>query len=200
MLQALGGFDRRFLRSQDYHLAIRAMLAYSFASVAGGPTFLSAHHHHERGAASARFSADQQRRKWLKLDQWIYFDLIAELPDAHFEKPGAPALHRTPIALTNRARAAATKLLLDQTIDALLTRVVRCSEAMPSAHEQGLIAAIPTLDQWYGVGVLAEERRFWRDVQQLSRLNAAGAAIAALLCRSKQWRARYGLSVMVKEY
>lgn len=146
MLQALGGFDRRFIRSPDYHLAIRAVLAYSFASVPGGPTFLYAHHH-ERGVASARFPADQQRRKWLKFDQWIYFDLIAALPDAHFEEPGAPALHRTPVALTNRARAAATKLLLDQTIDALLTRVVRCSEVMPSAHEQGLIAAIPTLGQ-----------------------------------------------------
>ena len=71
---------------------------------------------------------------------------------------------------------------------------------MPSTHEQGLIAGIPMLGQWYGVGVLADERRFWREVQQLSRINVAGAAIAALLCRSKQWRARYGLSVMVKGY
>ncbi len=200
MLRSLGGFDTRFTRSQDYHLAIRAALAYPFALVPGGPTYLLSRDAHLRGSLTERFSAAFMERKWLKFDQSLYFDIIAPLADERFEEPGVAERQRTAVALTNRARAAASKLLRDHTVDALFQRVSRCPDVLPDAYERTLLETLPVLGSWYGSGGLAQERAFWRSIQEIRRLNHVGAAVADALSVARPSRLRYGLSVIVKGY
>ena len=200
MLRSLGGLDVRYARSCDYHLALRAALTHPFAIVPNGPTFLYAQHNFQRGPLTERFSADFRRRKWLKFDQWLYFEIIAPLPDEAFEEPGASEARRTAIALTNRARAAASKLLRHAALDALLQRVSRCPDVLPDARERTLLETLPVLGHWYGTGVLAQERAFWRDVQEIRRLNNVGAAVADALSVARPSPLRYGLGVLVKGY
>lgn len=200
MLRSLGGLDVRYVRSQDYHVALRAALTHPLAVVPNGPTFLYAQHKHLRGSLMERFSVDQKKPKWLKYDQWLYFDIVAPLADERFEEPGASEAQRTAVALTNRARAAASKLLRHAALDALLQRVSRCPDVLPDAYERKLLETLPVLGHWYGAGVLAEERAFWRGIQEVRRYNRVGAAVADALMVARPSRLRYGLAVIVKGY
>jgi len=200
MLRSLGGLDVRYARSQDYHIAIRAALTHPFAVVPNGPTFLCDHHDAQRGPLMERFPADYQKRKWLRFDQWLYFDLLAPLADERFEEPGASEAQRIAVALTSRARVAASKLLRHAAVDALFQRVSLCPDVLPDDYERRLLETLPLLGHWYGVGVLAQERAFWRGIQEIRRLNKVGAAVADALLVARPSRLRHGLSIIAKGY
>jgi len=200
MLRSLGGFDQRYVRSQDYHLTIRAALSHQFAVVPGGPTYLYTQHDSVRGSSVERFHPQMTARKWLKFDQKIYFELLMSLPDEFFKSPGVNTQRRNAVTLTNRARVAASKLLGEQVMDALIARVLQFAEILPDDSERSSLAEIPLLGQWYGVGVLAADRRFWKAVKELASMNSTGAAIAGALAVRRQSRVCYGLSVMLKGY
>lgn len=200
MLRSLGGLDVRYARSQDYHFALRAALTHPFAVVPDGPTYLYAQHDCQRGSLMERVPADYIRRKWLKYDQWLYFEIVAPLADERFEEPGASEAQRIAVALTNRARAAASKLLRHAVLDALLQRVSRCPDVLPDAYERTLLETLPLLGHWYGTGMLAQERAFWRGIQEIRRFNKVGAAVADALSVARPSPIRYGLSVIVKGY
>ena len=200
MLRSLGGLDVRYARSQDYHLALRAALTHPLAVVPNGPTFLYDQHDSTRGPLMERFPVAYQKRKWLRFDQWLYFDILAPLADERFEEPGALEAQRTAVALTNRARAAASKLLRHAAVDALFQRVSRCPDVLPDAYERTLLETLPMLGHWYGTGMLAQERAFWRGIQEIRRFNKVGAAVADALSVARPSPIRYGLSVIVKGY
>jgi hypothetical protein len=153
-----------------------------------------------RGSLVERFPADYMNRKWLKFDQWSYFEIVAPLADERFEEPGASEAQRTAVALTNRARAAASKLLRHAAVDALFQRVLRCPEILPDAYERQLLETLPVLGRWYGVGVLAQERAFWQAVREIRRVSRVGAAVADALSVARPSQLRYGLSVIAKGY
>ncbi len=56
-----------------------------------------------RGSLLERFPVDHKKHRWLKYDQWSYFELVAPLSDDRFEEPGARgAAHRRRV---NESRA-----------------------------------------------------------------------------------------------
>jgi glycosyltransferase involved in cell wall biosynthesis len=200
MLQSLGGLDSRYVRSQDYHFAVRAALARAFAVLPGGPTYLYAQHDSARGPLSNRIAAQHVLRKWLTFDQSIFFELLASLSDERFAEPGVAGPRSTAVALTNRARASASKLLGEQTFNALLRRASELADLLPDAYERSLLESLPTLGFWYGAGVLAHDRRFWKAVREIEHISAAGAAMADALATKRPSRVLYGLSVIAKGY
>jgi len=200
MFRALGGFDVRYTRSQDYHLAVRAALRHRFAVVRGGPVMLYTQHAQVKGSAHEQVPASAVSLKWLKFDQWIYHELIAPLTDDAFGEPTECDAHRTGLALINRARAAASKLLGVQASDALVTRCTRYPSVELSAVEVARLEELPTLGRWYGLGSIVEDPVFWRVVSTLSSLGSAGAQMRAVLERGKSGRARRAVRVLRHGY
>lgn len=187
LVQQLGGFDERFLRSQDYHLAIRLALRGSLALLPGGPLMLYVQHAGARGTLSAPLPQSAVRLRWLRYDQWIYQELVASAPDALFEEPGT-ARHRG-LVLVNRARAAASKLLMIPCVDAL---VARCHEQFGplTDRERRRIADIPRMGHWYDLGTFAVSELFWRSAHILRTLGPIGDEVYWLLESQRPSRAR----------
>lgn len=200
MLRALGGFDVRYTRSQDYHLAVRAALRHRFSVLSGGPVMLYTQHVMSRGSTHEPVPARAVFLKWLKFDQWIYHELIAPLPDDAFSEPAARHEPHAGLALINRARAAASKLLTVQTIDALVTRCTRLPSVPLSALEATRLAELPRLGSWYTLGSVADDPVFWNVVRTLPSLGLAGGSIRTLLERGRTSRVRRSAQVLRRGY
>jgi len=200
MLRALGGFDARYTRSQDYHLAVRAALRYRFAVVTGGPVLLYTQHAQAKGSEQEQVPASAVSLKWLKFDQWIYHELIAPLTDDAFAEPTAGDANRRGLALINRARAAASKLLAVQACDALVTRCTRFPSVELSAVEVARLEELPSLGRWYGLGAIGDDPVYRRVVKTLPALGLPGAHMRALLEGGSSSRLRRAARVLRRGY
>jgi glycosyltransferase involved in cell wall biosynthesis len=187
LVQELGGFDERFLRSQDYHLAIRLALRGSIALLPGDPLMLYVQHGGTRGTRAAPLPSTAVRLRWLRYDQWLYQELVASAPDALFEEPGTSGHHG--LVLVNRARAAASKLLMIPCVDAL---VARCHERLGplTDRERRRITDIPRMGHWYDLGTFDVSELFWRSARILRTLGPLGNEVYQLLESQRPSRAR----------
>lgn len=77
--QAVGGFDERLIRSQDYDLAIRMVRRCAGVRVPGGPTFHARQHGGARGSAQDRFTAAEKSEKWRQYDELVFRKVRDEL-------------------------------------------------------------------------------------------------------------------------
>ena len=200
MLRALGGFDVRYTRSQDYHLAVRAALHHRFAVVPGGPVFLYTEHASPKGSVREPVPASVVSLKWLKFDQCIFHELVATLPDSAFAEPSVGGDIDAGLTLINRARAAASKLLNVQAIDALVTRCTRFPTVPLSPLESVRLEELPFLGHWYGLGSLSDDSTFWRAVSSLPSLGLPGAQMRTLLERGRSSRFRRSLRALQRGY
>lgn len=194
-LQALQGFDPRYVRSQDYHLALRAALAYRYTVVDGAPVYLYVQHDGARGSANEAIAGHAVRFKWLKYDQCLYFELMAPLPLDRFTEPGdaSPGL-----AHINRARAAASKLLAVQCLDALLARCALTDAPTLTERERQRLSDLLSTGYYYGVGTLAGDDSFWRLAELMLTHSALGNEIFALLSAERASKVRRVAKVLLQ--
>lgn len=181
LFRELDGFDPRYTRSQDYHLAIRAALRAPFDVLPGGPVYLYARHAQPRGKKGEQFPVELTRQKWLTYDQWIYHELISPLPLTQFVEPDVDGDAGEALAWINRARAAASKLLAVQCLDSLVTRCLQFPDVRISDREHRRLHDILTLGGWYQLGGLNFDRTFWDGVRSLSQLSPAGREVRSFL-------------------
>ncbi|NLE79192.1 MAG: glycosyltransferase family 2 protein [Rhodococcus sp.] len=84
----LGGYDERFLRSEDYAMPIRLGRRWPAARVSGGPLFLIRNHSGMRGTASDRFDPSDDLAKFYHYDALLFDELFDSMTLDEFIPPG----------------------------------------------------------------------------------------------------------------
>ncbi len=191
MYRESGVFDPRYLRSQDYHLNIRAALNCSFEVVCDEPGFLYTMHDSDRGPERERFTVDMIRRKWLQYDQMLYFDLLDGLAIDYFAEPNTRGDERLGLAMINKARTAASKHLPDACLESLIARCTRLENHALTSREIQAVHGMIEVGQWYETSSPLLEPAFLDSIRALRKHGRAGRQIAQqVLSAEKRARKR----------
>jgi len=186
--RAIGAFDERLIRGQDYAMTLRLARQFPSAMVTG-PTIYRRFHAGMRGSAVAQIASDAVAAGWLKYDQITLSELRRDLsleeylPQSSRTVPLAPLVERR--AYLQRAVIMGKKALFGEMLEDLATALRCAPEAEPlSRPEQEML-------QRLGPDIASGEA----ERALLSRLRSLGAgelgrAIRIELARGLVWRAR----------
>jgi len=79
-LRAIGGFDKVYLRSQDFDVAVRMTRAYQGARAPGAPLYLYRVHLSARTSGDRVTTGAQLEHRWLEYDRRIVTEVFATMP------------------------------------------------------------------------------------------------------------------------
>ncbi len=166
--QAVGPFDTRLYRSQDYEMAIRLARRFSGVLVRGGPLLHYRQHDGMRGSSHDQFHGSQRFAKWLAYDRVFFAELYRELPLTDYLPPGLSLDRNRRHALLQRMAVMAPRLLVAEVI-ADLQEIDRLSDDSPfSEIERFIIQKRLTPMPYYQAGTILKDRRFSRALQSPS--------------------------------
>jgi glycosyltransferase involved in cell wall biosynthesis len=192
----VGNFDPRLLRSQDYEMAIRIARAFTGIRVPGGATFHYRQHESLRGSTADRFTASQQRAKWLEYDQIIFRELYDSLPLHAYLPPGVPLHEQRRQALIQRMGIMASKLLWDRVRMDLRAIAALDDESPINRIERNVVQGLVRTDPYYNIGGLYHQDSFFAEISQLATTSKAvqrlrAELVRALFARLKATRLRH---------
>lgn len=84
---AVGGYDARFKRSQDYEMAIRIARRYPGEAISGPPTYFFRQHAGDRGHAGDRFAAERRQEKWFQYDSMLFDEIYQQMDLSEYLPP-----------------------------------------------------------------------------------------------------------------
>jgi glycosyltransferase involved in cell wall biosynthesis len=189
---AVGDFDTRLLRSQDYEMAVRIARRFTGIRVPGPPAFHYRQHEGLRGSLADRFQVAQRLRKWLHYDQIIFRDLYDSLPLADYLPPQSPLEQGHRQAHLQRLAIMASKLLMPEVLSEL-RRLTQLSDDSPlSLQERRILRTAVNRVPYYQDGCLDDHVAFFDEIRRLARHSPVLRRIQAELMRSlpARWKMR----------
>lgn len=121
-LQAVGGFDLRYLRGQDYELYMRLFRRYRGVPVQG-PTFVWRVHDGPRGPKQHQHDGAKRGKVWMEYSAMMGRELRAELPLGEYLYPKLEPHQIDPIhrrrALVHRMAVMGCKVLIPEMLEDL---------------------------------------------------------------------------------
>lgn len=189
---AVGDFDARLLRSQDYEMAVRIARRFTGIRVPGPPTFHYRQHEGLRGSLADRFQAGQRLRKWLYYDQIIFRDLYNSLPLGDYLSPPTPLERKRRQAHLQRLSVMASKLLIPEVMSELRQLAQLSDDAPLSGQERQIIRTAINGVPYYEDGCLDDHVAFFDEIRRLARQSSVLHRIRAELVRSlpARWKMR----------
>ena len=191
---AVGPFDEKLTRSQDYQMLLR-LTRHGKGRVLPEIVFLHREHQGARGSAKERFSTEEANRKWIKYHRIIMEPLLADLTDREVLPP---AIWNDPDREAIRDRTATVRR------GAIFGRHVLWQEALNTWQTLDL-SSDADLDDYeiqairnstgYSLGCapLLESAELLDAVKELKKRGPLGRQIVRELGRSLFWRVKQSL-------
>lgn len=165
--KAVGLFDPRLLRSQDYEMAIRLAERFTGVRVPGSATFHYRQHDGIRGNLKDRFSSNQRLSKWLEYDQFIFRRIYREYPLEKYLPSNNLNSHNKRQALLQRLVIMANKILVQEAMNDLRA-LAELDDPRPFSAEERIIVRTMVEYPYYKVGNLIDQRIFSAELHKLS--------------------------------
>lgn len=161
--RVLGGYDERFIRSEDYEMSIRLARRWDGIRAAGGPHVYVRSHSGDRGSSADRFDIRDNYATFYKYDAMLFDELFDSMPLDEFLPPGAEIersrrqahLQRLSLSIIHR---------VDYRLDEMLDHIENeCSSEPYTAGERAvvdrLVARIPGLWTPASMSLVTQIRR-----------------------------------------
>jgi len=186
--EAVGEFDERYERCQDYEMMLR--LTRRFSGVPVRRVLLNQRHHAgERGPRHARFKASRNREVWTKFNRMIFREIYATHRLEEFKVPGAPVPLQPPhvvLALIQRSAVMARKGLWDEATADLsaasqVARADRIAPVLLHPHTKSMLQTVFQHGARSNFQTIAQARRFRRALGSFDSETAAELAGNLLL-------------------
>ena len=187
---ALGGFNLKLTRAQDYEMMLR-IARHARGVLFPDLVFLHREHAGPRGSAAERFSTEESNARWIAFHRMIFTDLLASLSDAELMPAriyDAPENARVAdrIARLKRASVQGRHVMWPEA----LQDFARAAALHPGTPLNALETELVTAATGYSFGCapLYEDADLRARMLALKQVSPAGRAIAGTLGRSLQWR------------
>jgi len=156
----VGNFNPAMIRSDDYDMAIRIIMAFKGVQLEGKPTYYYRLHQEAKGSNSDRFNSDQMKRKTLEYDQIIFRRLHKELPLDAYLPPDYSLAENKRLALMQRMAVMASKLLIPESAADMEGLKLLDDKRPLTLPERKIIAKMVLETPWYEEGKLIDTVSF----------------------------------------
>ena len=187
--RAVGGFDTRFRRSQDYHMALALGRRWQGVRVQGGPIFHYRQHSGVRGGPGHEVAASMVWRNHHEHDAVILRELYRELPLQSYLPGDRPAQSHVRQALLQRLSVLTIHRVYPEVLEELDTLADTQSEGPYSPDEWAILERMIDLTNGLATGDKSLARAL-DDLADAPPVRQLRNALLAILARRimRGWR------------
>jgi glycosyltransferase involved in cell wall biosynthesis len=184
---AVGTFNERLVRSQDYEMTLRIMRRFP-AIETDEIIFYQRQHAGQRGSGTENFSSGQSEEKWLKYDRHIFEEICSDYDLLEFRPSycmDAEIIQQRTAALVEKACVLAKRAMWSEAIDDLQT-------AAGSSPQSLLPEALKISEQFISNDLpwtILMQRRDWQQrLAHARRSSQSGDMIVSAMFRPVVWQ------------